>query len=1101
MTKTNDQICATVDHRFAHQLFEANKDKDNALCVIVENAKEAKLLKNELNLYLDATKVDYFPENEILPYDHFSVPESIVKERFKILNSIDNNKIIISTVKNLFEVYPKIDFFKSRKSFNLGNKLSIESFEAILKSLNYLKVNKIDSLNQYSLRGGIVDVYSPIYSNPLRIEIFDDSIESIRLFDVDTQLSIQKITEFNISKGSISSLDESGLKVFKDAWREYFQDYDERDCEIFQKLNNKELAEGSEIYHPLFFQSKSNFFELFSDYKFIINKELSSSIKSYSGFIQQRFNDENIDIKRPLIKPDEMFIKSSFIENKVNEIPLFCDSFSEYSDFKYKDFDDFSRAEVFNNLKEKRIILMTSITSEYEIILKKYLPDINEINFRHEAKLGLNIMLNPIIRPLINIKNAEYIAHREYFLNINIEASDEHIETNKYIEKDIMFKTGDLVVHEEYGLGRYDGLEIVTTNEIPNEYIKIIYSGNESLYVPLRSVELITKFHKTDVQTNINYDSLSSNKWLNNKNKAAKRAYDHAAEILDIESRRQASTSSVLRIDDESFEEFNKDFPYIETPDQVEAINSIKKDISLIKPMNRVLCGDVGFGKTEVAMRSAYISIHSNKQVIILCPSTVLSDQHYESFLNRYKNFPVNIKLLNRHSGSKNKTSIVSSFNNNEIDILIGTHALFTSGIDFSNVGLLIVDEEHKFGIKQKDLIKSRQENIHILYLSATPIPRTMNFIFSGLKEFSFLHSPPVNRISIKSFLKIHTNQLIKEAITREISRGGQCFIVQNDISKIENLKNEINKLLPEITIGIAHGQLNKTDISKVMTGFDIGEVDVLICTTIVEMGLDIPNANTIVIIDAQNFGLSQLHQLRGRVGRSSSQGYCYFLIPTPDLSKIAKERLDSIIRLSALGSGFFIAQEDLEIRGGGEMLGDKQSGHINTVGINLYLSMLKSALNKFKSNNEKELIRTEVNFYDSSYISDTYLPSALERLKIYKSINSAENLEELNKVKANLEDRCGSIPEETLNLINNAEIGLLINSRGIKKVSSNENKTSLLLSPSIKKYVFDNILTLITNEPNIYSINKDNRFIIDMIEPVPANRRRIISKLLNDII
>ncbi|MFL2703967.1 MAG: hypothetical protein ACJ0FY_00935, partial [Gammaproteobacteria bacterium] len=374
MAKTNDQICATIDHRFAHQLFVANKDKDNALCVIVENAKEAKLLKNELNLYLDATKVDYFPENEILPYDHFSVPESIVKERFKILNSIDNNKIIISTVKNLFEVYPKIDFFKSRKNFNLGNKLSIESFEAILKSLNYLKVNKIDSLNQYSLRGGIVDVYSPIYSNPLRIEIFDDAIESIRLFDVDTQLSIQKITEFNISKGSISSLDELGLKVFKDAWREYFQDYDERDCEIFQKLNNKEITEGSEIYHPLFFQSKSNFFELFSDYKFIINKELSSSIKSYSRFIQQRFNDENIDIKRPLIKPDEMFIKSSFIENKVNEMPLFCDSLSEYSDFKYKDFDDFSRAEVFNNLKEKRIILMTSITSEYEIILKKYLP-------------------------------------------------------------------------------------------------------------------------------------------------------------------------------------------------------------------------------------------------------------------------------------------------------------------------------------------------------------------------------------------------------------------------------------------------------------------------------------------------------------------------------------------------------------------------------------------------------------------------------------------------------------------------------------------------------------------------------------------------------
>ena len=386
----------------------------------------------------------------------------------------------------------------------------------------------------------------------------------------------------------------------------------------------------------------------------------------------------------------------------------------------------------------------------------------------------------------------------------------------------------------------------------------------------------------------------------------------------------------MLRVDDDEFIRFNSLFPFTETPDQLEAIESIRKDLALIKPMNRVLCGDVGFGKTEVAMRSAFISISSGKQVIILCPSTVLSEQHYESFLERFKSLAVNTKIINRHVNRKNKDDIVNDFNQGNVDILIGTHALFTSGINFSNTGLLVVDEEHKFGIKQKDIIKSKQENIHILYLSATPIPRTMNFIFSGLKEFSFLHTPPTNRISIKSFLKVENLQLFKEAISREVSRGGQCFIVQNDISKMEFLKRSISSILPEITIDIAHGKLNKNDISKVMRNFDTGILDVLICTTIVEMGLDIPNANTILIIDAQNFGLSQLHQLRGRVGRSVKQGYCYFLIPIPDLSKIAKNRLDSIIRLSDLGSGFFIAQEDLEIRGGGEMLGDKQSGHIN---------------------------------------------------------------------------------------------------------------------------------------------------------------------------
>jgi transcription-repair coupling factor (superfamily II helicase) len=554
-------------------------------------------------------------------------------------------------------------------------------------------------------------------------------------------------------------------------------------------------------------------------------------------------------------------------------------------------------------------------------------------------------------------------------------------------------------------------------------------------------------------------------------------------------------------VNDDEFIRFNSLFPFTETPDQLEAIESIRKDMALIKPMNRVLCGDVGFGKTEVAMRSAFISISSGKQVIILCPSTVLSEQHYESFLERFKSLAVNTKIINRHVNRKNKDDIVNDFNQGNVDILIGTHALFTSGINFSNTGLLVVDEEHKFGIKQKDIIKSKQENIHILYLSATPIPRTMNFIFSGLKEFSFLHTPPTNRISIKSFLKVENLQLFKEAISREVSRGGQCFIVQNDISKMEFLKRNISSILPEITIDIAHGKLNKNDISKVMRNFDTGILDVLICTTIVEMGLDIPNANTILIIDAQNFGLSQLHQLRGRVGRSVKQGYCYFLIPIPDLSKIAKNRLDSIIRLSDLGSGFFIAQEDLEIRGGGEMLGDKQSGHINSVGINLYLSMLKSALNKFKNNDEKELIQTEINFYDSSYINDDYLPSPLERLKIYKSLNKASTIYEIDQIKNDLIDRCGALTDEIKNLINDTKLAIIIQSSGIIKINSNAYKTSLLLSAKIDKGVFDNILTLITKEPNIYSINNENKLIINLEEPSASSRRNKIANLVNDIL
>ncbi|MDC0466717.1 transcription-repair coupling factor [Gammaproteobacteria bacterium] len=1088
-----------IDHRYAHLLCDKYLTNDQSMVIVVHDNREAKLLENELSLYMDKNKIKYFPDNEILPYDHFSIPENIQKERFQILNSLNSQKeVVITTIKSLFELYPTIDLFKSKEVFKIHDGISLKNLENILISLNYEKTNKIESLNQYAIRGGIIDIFTPIYRNPLRVEIFDDEIESIRYFDIETQLSIEKIENFKLTKSSLYGLDEKNLKLFRDNWRNYFQNNDERHCEIFQKLNKNEKVEGSDIYLPLFFNKTSTFFDLFLEYEFILLKNLDTEISLYDTYIYQRYNDENIDSARPLLKPKDCFVHKDLVMSFCSKDKI-VKAKDNYKIPCFKDFESLLRLIDNKEINNKKIILITSIQSEYEKLIKKFSTNINEISNIDNAIDSLNLMFSEIVRPIE--LNSYVVCHKEYSETVNMSLSSNDQTKSLATNKDILFKEGDYVVHENYGIGLYSGLEVVKTNDTSNEYMKIIYSSNEALYVPLRSVELISKYHKNDFFAEVILDSLSSNKWSKNKAKAEQRAYDHAAEILDIESRRQASTAKVLRVDDFEFNKFNNLFPFTETPDQLDAIKSIRKDMGLVKPMNRVLCGDVGFGKTEVAMRSAFISISSGKQVIILCPSTVLSDQHYESFLERFKSLAVNTQIINRHVNKKNKEGIVSDFNKGNVDILIGTHALFTSGINFSNTGLLVVDEEHKFGIKQKDLIKSKQENIHILYLSATPIPRTMNFIFSGLKEFSFLHTPPTNRISIKSFLKVENFQLFKEAISREVSRGGQCFIVQNDISKMESLKKNLISILPEITIDIAHGKLNKNKISKVMGDFDLGRLDVLICTTIVEMGLDIPNANTILIIDAQNFGLSQLHQLRGRVGRSIKQGYCYFLIPIPDLSRIAKNRLDSIIRLSDLGSGFFIAQEDLEIRGGGEILGDKQSGHINTIGINLYLSMLKNALNKFKNNDEKELIQTEINFYDSSYINDDYLPSPLERLKIYKSLNSASSIDEINKIKNDLIDRCGALTEEIINLISDTKLAINIKNSGILKINSSKIKTSLLLSSNLNKGVFDKILTLVTKEPNIYNINKENKLIINLNESNALNRRNKITNLINEIL
>jgi transcription-repair coupling factor (superfamily II helicase) len=1086
------------DHRFAHQLIDKYHDSDTSMCIIVKDSKEARLINNELSLYLNSENINYFPENEILPYDHFSTPDNILSDRFSILNSLEKEKkIIITTIKSLFELYPTKDFFQSKKTFNLDDSLSLNKLEEILISLNYEKVNRIDGINQYSLRGGIIDIYTPIYRNPLRIEIFDNSIESIRFFDLETQSSIKKSNNFRLSKSSLYTFNDHDLKIFRDNWREYFQEYDERHCEIFQNLNTSSKAEGSDIYLPLFFSKTSNFFEIFDSHSFVVLDNFDDQIDTYNKYIQQRFDDENIDSQRPLLLPSDLFCSLEIIKNELPQESTW--DFGIYEDFNYKDINEILNDINLGKLAKYKIVLITSIQSEYEALFNKFKPNIREIKNISEASFGINLIISNIVRP-IHIKEKLIIFNNEYKHDSNLLFLETQERKSITHNRDQLFNDGDYVVHENYGIGIYEGLEVVETNNNSNEYMKIMYSTNEALYVPLRSVDLISKYHKNDLTENIKLDSLSSNKWLKNKEKAQKRAYDHAAEILDIESRRLESTAFVLRANDKDLNIFNKDFPFKETADQLEAISAIQKDIALVKPMNRVLCGDVGFGKTEVAMRSAFVSINSDKQVVLLCPSTVLSEQHYESFLERFKNTGASIKLINRHTSKKNKDSYVKGFNDKNIDIVIGTHALFTCGINFSNTGILIVDEEHKFGIRQKDLIKGKQENIHILYLSATPIPRTMNFIFSGLKEFSFLHTPPSNRLSIKSFLKIETNQLFKEAISREISRGGQCFIVQNNINKMNLLKNQLNKLLPDIKIDIAHGKLKKDDISNVMRSFDTGSLDVLICTTIVEMGLDIPNANTMLIIDSQNFGLSQLHQLRGRVGRSAKQGYCYFLTPSPNLSKIAKNRLDSIIKLCNLGSGFFIAQEDLEIRGGGEMLGEKQSGHINTIGMSLYLSMLKNSIDILKNNDEKEFINTEINFYDSSYINDSYLPSPVERLKIYKNLSNATSIEDIDKISVDLRDRCGLFTNEVQNLIDDSKLLVMIRNSGIISIKSNTNRTSILLSSSIRKKVFDKILTMIQINPTIYSINQENKFLIEINEKDTSIRRNTIMNLINEI-
>ena len=959
---------------------KSSLEKNSKILLICSSNTEIEHVYEELVDFVNKSKIVRLYDREILPYDHFSTPDDVIKKRFDEIKNIFDAQLVISSLKNLFEFYPHPNFYKSLKEFKVNEKISISELKEILESLNYKRVEKVSNLNEYSHRGGIVDINSSRYKNPMRLDFFGDCIESIREFNIKTQRSIDEIKSFKLNSGYEIPLDEEIINEFKDKWRNEFPLIDERDSNFFNKIAKNKLPEGYENYLSILINDPINFFELVEcDSTYITT---SSNVDDYSKFIIERFNDEN-NGTRELISPERLFFDAVNKINKGNPIQIIS---------KYKIYEDKSKYKGFKETKNKE--------SDYLI----------------------------------------------YDNSLNID---------------------DLVIHEDYGLGIFEGLKTIKTSSKQNEYLCIRYKNNELLYVPTFNFNLLSKFHKKTDDAIL--DSLSNTNWSSKKEKAKSRIYDHASEILKIESDRLKATSTALKVSDDEYSSFINDFPFIDTNDQEIVSRDIRKDLSLIKPMNRLLCGDVGFGKTEIAMRASFISALSNKQTIILSPSTVLTDQHFESFSKRFKNFPITIEKLSRNTSLKAKEKLYKDFKDKKIDILIGTHALFNDDLSFDNVGLLVVDEEHRFGAKQKNLIKNKQLSTHILFMSATPIPKTMNMAFSGLKDFSFLSTPPPKRLSIKTFLEVSNSTVIKESLTREFNRNGCTFIIENDIQKMDKLKNNLEALVPNQKIDIVHASLNKQLIDKRLNDFRKRKINVLICTTIVEMGLDIPEANTIIINNAQNFGLSQLHQLRGRIGRSSKQGYCYVLIPSSDINNKSKSRLQSFVNNSHLGAGFNIANEDLEIRGAGEILGVKQSGHIDTIGMSLYMSMLKTALN---NDNIEMHPSCEIKVSVTSLIPEYYLPSPTERLKIYRKLSGADS-KTLSEIKIDLLDRCGKHPPELENLFKITEIGINAKSLEITKIIQSSKYLKFKFSKTLKDKTLSKILSITNENPEIYEIKK----------------------------
>ena len=1045
---------------------------------ITSNDNESRLLSQEILLLNSDIEIHIFPSKEILPYDLFSSPKSIRQQRTEILRKRNQLEgILLCPFSVITELFPPKSFIDAGQLIELNQNISIRETQKSLELFGYQNVDRVLHPNEYALRGGILDFFSQAHAYPVRLEFFGDEVESIRYFDPSSQSSIKQITNTSICDGEDIPILDKNIEYFINAWRNEFSQYDERECDVFQNYLNKKLAEGFENYLPLYFEdSLISIFELFKNKNFFINELVTDIvIDNFYDDIYSRYHSCQ-DHKFPRLSPEKLFCSKNKIMMHLESIkPI--QNINDLSNIHSKSWDDIvSSLEQFADTE----VITASISSLDD-------PSIDYIN-------------HATFRPLKDSNTNKLFIHKEYlsaqiYLESNV-ASNALVFSERVDIEEVKFQDGQLVIHEDYGLGLCRGLDLLNLNSHSEECLKILFDEDELLYLPLRSLHKISRFPDHSDKA-ITLDSLSSKKFSQKKESIKKDIYDSAVYFLETQAKRSVAQAFRLKLPSEDYQKFDQDFPFTPTKDQTTCIDQIIHDLNLIKPMDRVICGDVGFGKTEVAMRAAFIACYNNRQTLMIVPSTLLCDQHFESFTERFANFPVTISSLSRRKTEKEKKGLIEKFNNGEIDILIGTHALFNETLKYTNTALLILDEEHRFGAKQKDLIKSKCERLHILSMSATPIPRTMNQIFTGLKDFSYLYTPPNNRLSVHTYKHVESNNVLITAIDRETTRSGQVFIVQNNIQKHDALKHHILSLLPNITIASAHGKLTNQKIKSTMQGFKSGVVDVLICTTIVEMGIDIPNANTMIVLDSHKFGLAQLHQLRGRVGRSTKQGYCYYLVPTEDTSKDSQLRLNSLLNNSALGSGYFIAQEDMEIRGAGELLGDKQSGHIHTLGMSLYLSLLKDAVKTI--NNEIELpnaSQVDLDFNDHSLIPNEFIPSPNERLKYYQKLNLATSEEDISEIANALKDIGGKLPKEIEHLLDDHKLKLLLITLGINKVTTAIKNIHIKFDENISDIIYSRLLNKELRDKFSIKYLEDNKISIGYDKEARSQFKLFINSL-----
>ncbi|HEX5374314.1 MAG TPA: transcription-repair coupling factor [Aquabacterium sp.] len=1080
----------SADALLLGQFAQARKALGQLTAIITADPADAQRLLDEIAFFAPGLRCAIFPDWETLPYDTFSPHQDLISERLATLWRMQQgvgaetgvDVVLLPATTALTRLSPPSFLAAYTFHFKQKQKLNEAALKSQLTLAGYTHVSQVVSPGEYAVRGGLIDLFPMGSPVPYRVDLFGDEVDSIRTFDPDSQRSLYPVPEVRLLPGREFPMDEDARSAFRKRWRERIEG-DPTRSRIYKDIGNGVATAGIEYYLPLFFDDTSTLFaHLGEQATVVLHGDIDEALRRFWVDTRERHRFLQHDPERPLLPPEDIYLKPEDFFTLANGHAQLAVRGHEPVDWarplpslsvERGGQDPLRKLEQHIAQTTGRVLVVAESAGRRESLMELLrdhridLPSVDTLSsfvvcdHRHAitaAPLAGGFIWHDAAHPA---RSLQFVTETELFdatpATRRRRKADQTTDVDSLIKDLSELNVGDPVVHSNHGIGRYPGLVNLDLGEGPSEFLHLEYADKALLYVPVSQLHLISRYTGVSAEE-APLHKLGSPQWDKAKRKAAEQVRDTAAELLNLYARRAAREGFAFRFSAQDYEAFAASFGFEETADQRAAIHAVIQDMISPRPMDRLVCGDVGFGKTEVALRAAFVAVTGGKQVVLLAPTTLLAEQHYQNIADRFAQWPVKVAEMSRFRSPKEIKAAMQGLEDGTIDIVIGTHKLLSDSVKFKRLGLLIIDEEHRFGVRHKEAIKAMRADIDVLTLTATPIPRTLGMAMEGLRDLSVIATAPQRRLAIKTFVRTEGSNVIREAILRELKRGGQVYFLHNEVETIENRRDKLAELVPEARIGIAHGQMPERELERVMRDFVAQRHNVLLCSTIIETGIDVPSANTIIMARADKFGLAQLHQLRGRVGRSHHQAYAYLLVPDVEgLTKQAAQRLDAIQSMEELGSGFYLAMHDLEIRGAGEVLGDNQSGNMMEVGFQLYNEMLGEAVRSLKAGKEPDLLsplglfgsNTDVNLHAPALLPDAYCGDVHVRLSLYKRLATADSLDKIETMLEEIVDRFGKLPPQAQALFDTHKLRVQSKPYGVIKIDAAPGIINITFRPN----------------------------------------------------